>query len=93
VQSPSNPLIEDYTQIFNMIDEVAILPIQCEMSLMGPNSMRKVHVDCLSSIFIDFYVPVLTPRLSRTDTSLQLPENITLFAVCRIYTGVVSKDA
>jgi hypothetical protein len=39
--------------------------------------MRKV--DCLSLIFIDFYVPALTPRLNSTEPSLQLSENITLF--------------
>jgi hypothetical protein len=52
--------------------------------------MRKV--DVLSLIFIDIYVPVHTPRLNSTETSLQLSENITLFAVCRIYTGVISKE-
>jgi hypothetical protein len=35
--------------------------------------MRKV--DGLSLIFIDFYVPALTPRLNSTETSLQLSEN------------------
>jgi hypothetical protein len=51
--------------------------------------MRKV--DDLSLIFIDFYVLAPTPRLNSTKTSLQLSENITLFAVCRIYsyTGVI----
>jgi hypothetical protein len=34
----------------------------------------------------------LTPRLNSTETSLQLSENTTLFAVCRIYTGVISKE-
>jgi hypothetical protein len=52
--------------------------------------MRKV--DGLSLIFIDFYVPVLTPRLSSTETSLQLSANIPLFAVCRIYTVSISKE-
>jgi hypothetical protein len=73
-----------------MIGEGDIPSIQCKMSLMGPKSMRKV--DGLSLIFIDFYV---SPRLNSTETSLQLSENITLFAVCRIYlyTGVISKEA
>jgi hypothetical protein len=44
-----------------------------------------------SLFFIDFYVPALT-RLNSINTSLQLPENITLFAVSRIYTGVSSKE-
>jgi hypothetical protein len=61
------------------------------MSLRGPKSMRKV--DGLSLIFTDFYVPAPTPCLNSTKTSLQLSENITLFAVCRIYTGVIGKEA
>jgi hypothetical protein len=73
-----------------MIDMGDIPSIQSKMSLRWPKSMRKV--DGLSLIFIDFYVSALTTRLSNTETSLQLSENITLFAVCRIYTGVVSKE-
>jgi hypothetical protein len=77
VQSPSNPLIEDYTQVFYMIDErdTRIPSIQCKMSLNGTKSARKV--DDLRLIFIDFYVPALTPRLNSTETSLQLSENTT----------------
>jgi hypothetical protein len=52
--------------------------------------MRKV--DGLSLTFIDFYVSALTTRLNSTETSLQLSENITLSAVSRIYTGVISKE-
>jgi hypothetical protein len=66
-----------------MIHEGDIPSIQCKMSIRGPKSMRKQ--DGLSLILVDFYVPALTPRLNNTDTSLQLSENITLFAVCRIY--------
>jgi hypothetical protein len=76
-----------------MIDEGDIPSIQCTMSLRGPKSMRKV--DGMSRIFIDFYVPALTSRLSSIETSLQLSENITLFAVCRIYSyyiGVIRKE-
>jgi hypothetical protein len=71
---------------------VILLPtfIQCTMTLMEPKSVRKL--DGMSLIFIDFYVPALTPRLSSTETSLQLSDNIRLFAVCRIYTGVISKE-
>jgi hypothetical protein len=43
-----------------MTDKGDIPSIQCKMSLKGPKSMRKV--DGLSLIFIDFYVPALTPR-------------------------------
>jgi hypothetical protein len=70
VQSPCNPLNEDYTEIFYMIDEGDIPSSQCKMSLRGPKSMRKV--DGLSHMFIDFYFPALTPRLSGTEISLQL---------------------
>jgi hypothetical protein len=52
--------------------------------------MRKVGG--LSLIFIDFYVPALTPRLNSTEPSLQLSDNIILFAICRIYTGVINKE-
>jgi hypothetical protein len=60
------------------------------MRLKVPKSMRKV--DGLSLIYVDFYVPVPTPRLNNTETSLQLSENITLSAVSLTYTGVVSKE-
>jgi hypothetical protein len=84
------PLIEEYTEIFHMIDKGDIPSIQCKMSLRRPKSMRKV--DYLSLILIHFYVPALTRRFNSTETSLQLSENITLFAVCRIYTRVISKE-
>jgi hypothetical protein len=74
-----------------MIDKEDIPHIQCKMSLERSKSMRKV--DGFNIIFIYFYVPALTPRLNSTETSLQLSENITLFAVCRIYRGVISKEA
>jgi hypothetical protein len=48
-----------------------------------PKSRRKI--DGLSLVFIDFYVPAHTPRLNFTETSLQISENINLFAVCCIY--------
>jgi hypothetical protein len=73
-----------------MTDERDIPSIQCKMSLRETKSLRKT--DVLSLIFIDLYVPALTPRLSSTETSLQLSENITLFAIYRIYTGVISKE-
>jgi hypothetical protein len=49
------------------------------------------EVDRLSLLFIDFYVPVLTPRLDRIKTALQLSENIALLAFCRIETGVIKE--
>jgi hypothetical protein len=65
-----------------MIHEGDIPSIQCKMNLRGPKSMRKV--DGLSLIFIDFYVPALIPRLNSTESSLQLSENVTLFAPTRL---------
>jgi hypothetical protein len=73
-----------------MIDERSVPSVQCKMSLRGSKSMRKV--DGLSRIFIEFYVPVLTPRLNSMETSLQLSGYITFFAVCRVYTGTIIKE-
>jgi hypothetical protein len=36
-----NSLIEDYTEIFYMIDKGDIPAIHCKMSVSGPKSMRK----------------------------------------------------
>jgi hypothetical protein len=52
--------------------------------------MRKE--DGLSLVFIDFYVPALSPHLNSTETSLQLSEHIRLCAVCRIYIGVINEE-
>jgi hypothetical protein len=90
MQCPCNHLTEDYIQIFYMTDKGDIPSIQRKMSLMGPKSMRKV--ESLSLIFTDFYAPVLTSHLNSTKISLQLSANITLFAVCCIYTGVNSNE-
>jgi hypothetical protein len=72
-----------------MIDKADVPSVQWKMRLRGPKTMRKV--DGLNLIFIEFFVPVLTPSLKSTEISLQLSENITFFAVCRIYTGVIDK--
>jgi hypothetical protein len=88
--SPCTRLTENYTELFYMIDEGDIPSVQCKMSLRGPKSIRKV--DGLSLIFIDVYVPAFTPRFKSTESSLQLSENITLFAVCRIRTGGISRE-
>jgi hypothetical protein len=90
VQSPCDPLIEDYTEIFHIIDGKDILAIQYKMSLRGPKSVRKV--DSLNLIFIDFYVTAHTPHLNTSEISLQLSENTTLLAVYRIYTNVINKE-
>jgi hypothetical protein len=55
MQSPCNPFIEDYAEIFYMIDKGDIPSIQCKVSLRGPKSMREA--DGLSLIFNNFYVP------------------------------------
>jgi hypothetical protein len=89
VLSPCTPLIEDYSEIFYIL-EGDVPPVRCKMSLRGAKSMRKVYG--LSLILIEFYVPALTPRLNSIETSLQLTENITFFAVCRTYTGVISRE-
>jgi hypothetical protein len=52
--------------------------------------MKKLNG--LGLIFIRFYVTEPTPRLNSTETSLQFSENIPLFVVCRIYTGVIIKE-
>jgi hypothetical protein len=77
VQSPCKPFIEDYTEIFCMIDEEDVLSVQCKMNLRRPKSIRKV--DGHGLIFIEFYVPALTPCLNSIKTSLQLSENVTFF--------------
>jgi hypothetical protein len=49
------------------------------------------EVDGPSLIFFDFYVPALTPRLHWGETALQRSENITIFAICCIYTCIIGK--
>jgi hypothetical protein len=45
-----------------------------------------------SIIVINLYIPALKSSSNYTETSLQISENITPFAVCRIYTGVIARD-
>jgi hypothetical protein len=80
VNSPCNPLIEDYTEIYvyYMIDEGVIPSIRRKMSLRRPRCMRKVVG--LGVTLIDTYVPALTSHLSITEIQLQLSENITILA-------------
>jgi hypothetical protein len=73
-----------------MIEEGDIPSIQCKISLRRPKSMRKVNFVTL--VFIFFYISALTPRLNRTDSLLQLSENINIFAVCRICTGATKEE-
>jgi hypothetical protein len=62
MQSPCNPLIEDYTEILYMIQEGDVSSIQCEMSVRWSKSMREV--DDTRFILIDFNVSALSSRLS-----------------------------
>jgi hypothetical protein len=68
----------------------AVMVMETKLACIKSKSMRKV--DVLSLIFIDFYVPAPTPWLNSTGTSMHVSENISLFGVCRTYTGVVSKE-
>jgi hypothetical protein len=52
--------------------------------------MREVHRQGV--LFIDFYVPVLTPHLDCIKPALQLSENTAFLAFCRIEAGVISKE-
>jgi hypothetical protein len=47
--------------------------------------MRKL--DGPSLIFINFYIPALTPHLNSIETLLQLSENVTYFVVS-VYTYI-----
>jgi hypothetical protein len=82
--------MENYAELFYMTGNEDAPPIQCKLSLRGPKCIRKV--DGVNLIIIDFYIIGLTPRLNSTETTPQLSENITLFAICRIYTSVISKE-
>jgi hypothetical protein len=72
-----------------MTDKGDIPSIQSKMSFGGPKSITQTGGPHL--IFIDFYVPALTPRVSGTETSLQFSEKTTLFAIFHIYTGAINK--
>jgi hypothetical protein len=48
VQPPYNPLIEDYTQIFYVIDIEDIPSIQCKMSSRGPNCNSQLVLFIIS---------------------------------------------
>jgi hypothetical protein len=74
-----------------MNDKGDILSIQCKMSLRGPNSMTKVNY--LNIIMIYLYVPGFTPRLSITDTSLQLSERERITLELAVYGQIVSLGA
>jgi hypothetical protein len=77
--------LHGHTEIFYIIYKRNVPSIQCKKRLRFSNSMSEI--DFLSLVFIDFYVPALTPRLYCIKTALQLTENIALLALCRIQTG------
>jgi len=54
--------------------------------------MSTGEVDGLSLIFIDLYVPELTPHLFCVEVPLELSEYIALFAVCCMYTRVIVRE-
>jgi hypothetical protein len=74
VQSQCNLLIEDYTDLFYIIDKGDNPSIQCKVKL---RQLKSVIKQGLSLMFINFYVPELKTRLSSTENSLQLSENST----------------
>jgi hypothetical protein len=43
MQSPYNPLIEDYTEIFYMINEGDVPSVQCDMSLRCSKAMKNIY--------------------------------------------------
>jgi hypothetical protein len=50
------------------------------------------ELDGLIIILIDLYVPAFTSRFYRGETALQFSENITVFAICCIYTCINGKE-
>jgi hypothetical protein len=66
--------------------------VQREASLSWSKSVREV--DGPSVISINFNVPVITPRLNKTETALQLSEDIALYMIRGIHTStnVIRKE-
>jgi hypothetical protein len=54
--------------------------------------MSAGEIDDLSLILSDLRVPALAPRLHRSEAALELSDYVARFAVCTIYTRVVSED-
>jgi hypothetical protein len=54
--------------------------------------MSAEEIDDLILIISDIYVPALAPGLHRIEAALKLSNYIARFAVCTIYTRVVSEE-
>jgi hypothetical protein len=81
INSPCNPPVKDYTELIYLIYKLDVPSVQCKMFLRRSNSVREI--DCLSLIFIDYYVRALTPCVNQA--ALELSNNIALFVLCGIY--------
>jgi len=67
-----------------MNDKWDVPAFQCKMSLNRSTAMREI--DDLCFILIEFHVPMLKPWIHWSEAALKISENITLYAVCGIYT-------
>jgi hypothetical protein len=68
MQSPCNPITEDYIRDILHIQEEDVLSVQCGVSFRWSRTDREV--DGLSLIFNDFNVPALTQHLNRDQPAL-----------------------
>jgi len=82
------------TDLLYMIYIWDVSSFECKLSIDLSTSMkeRERERDGLSLVFIDSYISVLTSRLCCSEAPLQLSEDITVFAICCILTGVISKE-
>jgi hypothetical protein len=46
-----------------------------------------------SLVFIDLNIPALEPGHQSVQAALELPNYVTLLAVCRIQTGIIRKES
>jgi hypothetical protein len=73
-----------------MIYKGDVPSVPCTTSL--DRSTTAGDIDGPSLIFIDFYVPALTPLLHRSEEALHLSENTSFPVVCSICTCIISKE-
>jgi hypothetical protein len=83
MRSPCNSPIENYTDIFYIFYKEHVPSFQCRLSI--DRSMSTGEVDGLRFIFIDLYVPELTPHLFYVQVALELSEYIALRSVACIH--------